>query len=87
MKELTGFAMNVLGRQAEDGRLVPVAEVILIATEPQYRLTIDGMVRDRLAETVRVVADVKQLRRLSDALGEYANELEAIADGKGEGVQ
>jgi len=81
MKELTGVAVNmaiVPGEGKKGGR--PAAEVIIVVTEPQYRLVgDDGLARERVAESLRFVCLPSGLRALAEDFVNWADEAEAWA--------
>lgn len=78
MKELTGYAMNVTGTQRGDGTWEPRAEVVVIVSEAEYRGGVGGIEKSRRLDTLRFVATADALRRMSEALAEYADTLDEL---------
>ena len=78
MKEILSYATNTLAGIGTSGKIEAQAEVILVLTEPTYRLTSDGdMARERTIETVRFVASATALRTFANRLNKSADQIEA----------
>ena len=84
MKEIAGVAVN-MAIVPGDGKkgFRPAAEVIIVVTEPQYRLAGDDVTRERVAETLRFICTPSGLRTLAADFPKWADEAEAWAAGLG----
>lgn len=80
MKELTGNSMNVMAvpmadKAANKNVLTPYTEVILIYSEPHYRVDAGGtLIRERTVGDFRFCTSPDNLRRLANNLIEFADE-------------
>ena len=77
MKVFQGIARNLFFT-ASDERAIPLAELVLILSEPDWFLDSEGNLQKRdVAQTFRFVATAKQLRFIAEELQVYAEELES----------
>jgi hypothetical protein len=82
MKELQGTAVNynvAVQFGAELPAITPMAEVVLILTEPTYRLVGDTVGQERRVISLRFAAGAKALRSLAASVTEYADALDKLA--------
>lgn len=77
MKVLSGTARNYYCT-ADDGELKPQVELVLIVSEPQWRVGVDGIIRERASETLRLSTNQKGVKLLLKALTEADEELEKL---------
>ena len=79
MKELSGTARNyAMVIDADNGKKELTVELILVLSEPQYRLAADGLVRERISESVRVSMCRKSLKSLLATIIEIDEEMEHV---------
>ena len=78
MKELSGTARNCYCTVDDDGALKPQVELVIIVSEPQWRIGADDMIRERVSETVRLSTNQKGVKLLLKALMEADKELEKL---------
>jgi len=79
-KEITGTAVNLSVVESPDGKLVGMAEVVLVLNEPQYVMDArDGMVRRSSDTQLRFHASADALRALSKNLTAYADAADKFA--------
>jgi hypothetical protein len=79
-KELSALARNILGARTAEGEWTPMVEIIIIVSEPSFKLDAAGELRSERGrlEDLRFLANVKGLRHLAERLTEYADEAEAL---------
>lgn len=75
MKEVHDVAMNVCAAVV-DGKLLPQAEVIIIFTEPHYRVDGNEMQVHRHTGSMRLMMGPKRMRSLAEGLMKAADEVE-----------
>lgn len=81
MKEFRAIAINPALLEEGDDKLVGFAEVIIVMSEPNYRVDDGGgLVRQRVMSEVRFGMGSKAMREFSAHLIEYADELDKLAD-------
>lgn len=78
MKELTGTARNYYFLNDDDDKLTAQCEIILIVSEPQYRLGAGELIRERVSETMRVGINRKGVKLLIATLTEIDKDLEEM---------
>lgn len=79
MKELCSLARNLHLVVADSG-LVPQAEMILVVSEPSYRLEGTAVVKTRAAETFRVSVCRESLKNLIEYLNGVDDELRQLEE-------
>jgi hypothetical protein len=78
MKELAATAMNRVIIEDGEGGIKAHAEIVIVATEPTYRLGNDrNLLRERVASEFRFMCSEKGLRDTAASLIEWADELAA----------
>lgn len=85
MKEVCGVARNLLLVPGSEQPLIGLAEVVVMTSEPEYRIGVGSMERYRTTECFRFTASPKALRGIAEDFVKYADEIEALeaqADGK-----
>lgn len=75
MKEVHDIAMNVCASVVE-GQLLPQAEVIIIYTEPHYRVDGDEMKQQRHTGSIRLMMGPKRMRAMAAGLISAADVVE-----------
>ena len=79
MKELIGTARNLMLAASDDGEPRAMIEVILILTEPNFRVDAVGqMIRERSVETARFSTTAKGLRAVAKDYLAWADEADAF---------
>lgn len=77
MKELIGNASNVYYVTKDGENFTPQVEIILIVSEPQFRIGGGGQfIRERITETFRFTTSCEQLKNLSVNFAELADEMD-----------
>lgn len=81
MRELRGTAVNfgLAVQPTEPPTIMPMAELVVLVTEPRYRVVGKAVGRERHATAIRFAAGVEALRGLAASATEYADTLEALA--------
>lgn len=80
MKQLLTVSSNYFAVRAENGLLLPEVEVILVLSEPTYAVDAVGeLVKHRETSQSRFVASPKVLRKLAEALLQFAAEADLPA--------
>ncbi len=80
MKALTGNARNLILAEAPEGKLIALIEVVLIVSEPKFKVSLDGFDREREVEDFRFTASAEGLRNLSKSLLEMVDDAEALEE-------
>lgn len=76
MKELIGNASNIYFAKV-GADFIPNAEIVLILSEPQYRVDGTGQfIRERITETFRFNTNREGVLKLSEYLADLASEME-----------
>lgn len=79
MQEMVGTAFNASLVEGVDGTLIGACEVIVVVSEPIYRMDgAGGMNRLRELSQLRFGSTAKGLREMIERLGEYADTLEGL---------
>ena len=78
MKELSGTARNYYYTVDDDGDLKLQIELVVIVSEPQWRIGANGMIRERVSETLRISTNQKGIKLLLKDLMEADNNLEKL---------
>lgn len=78
MKELSGTARNYYCTVDDNGALKPQVELVIIVSEPQWRIAADDIIRERISETLRLSTNQKGVKLLLQALMEADKELEKL---------
>lgn len=78
MKELSGTARNYYWIEADKDKLKPQVELILVLSEPEYRLGPDELIRERICETLRASMSRRGVALLLKTLLEIEQELETM---------
>ena len=76
MNELSSISSNLLVIYDEQGHLIPQAEVVLIMTEPAYRIDAGGVVKTREVVATRFAASPAHLRQIAKAMLNIADQAE-----------
>lgn len=85
MKELVSCARNHHVAIRDDGKTAaPLTEVVLVLSEPKYKVMVDGagrqkLTRYRAAEEVRFSANLEGLRALAAEFAAWADELARVS--------
>lgn len=77
MKELSGMARNYYLAEGDKG-FVPMVELVLVTSEPQWHFGAGDLVREREPETYRVGMTRRALKELIKNILEIDQELEAM---------
>lgn len=83
MRELIGMARNIALSCLDDGddkTLVPMIEMVLITSEPQFEVDVSGLVKRRTTQTIRLAASPKCARWLAESLVEWADAADKLAE-------
>jgi hypothetical protein len=80
MKELIEITANTAALVTEDGLLTASAEVILIWSEPHYKLAGDELVKERHTGTLRLGMSPERMRQFATGLINAATVIEAEVD-------
>jgi hypothetical protein len=78
MKEFAGTARNIIFAQNDDDSISPRVELIIIGTEPTWKLGVDDMIRERISETYRLTFSRKGIKMLTKSLLDIDKELEKL---------
>jgi hypothetical protein len=79
MKEYLALNANISLTEMEDDTLRAVAELILITSEPNYRIDAAGMlVKDRVTEDVRIAFTTKALEKLVEGATMLVEEMHSL---------
>ncbi len=78
MKELSGTARNYYWTEGADDKLKPQVELIVVVSEPQFRLGPDEMIRERVCESYRIGMGSRGVKMLMKELLEIEQELETM---------
>jgi hypothetical protein len=78
MKELIATNCNHSIAISDDGEMTPVVEIIIVVSEPVYKLVDDKIERQRITETIRVSTCKEGLRGLIESLTGYADRIERM---------
>jgi hypothetical protein len=77
VKELRGSAVNFSYIETPEHKLVTLAEVVLIRSEPTYRVDDGGgMIRQRVLDEIRFATTAGGLRELAERMTGWATEME-----------
>lgn len=79
MKEIVTTSANFHAVLIE-GTLSPEIEVGITISEPSYKLACDGVIKDRVFETVRFSTSPETLRKMADGLVKFADDCQAEFD-------
>jgi hypothetical protein len=78
MKEFAATARNIVCGLSEEGDILPRAELIIVVSEPQYRLGPDDLIRERVSESYRIQLSRAGAKMLIQTLMEIDKELESL---------
>lgn len=76
MKEIATISGNVCFLPSDNGKVIPMDEVILIYSEPVYGADLSGVTKERGVGSFRFSGTAKALRQLAKGLEELADEAE-----------
>ena len=80
MKELAGTAQNYHYLENDKHQLLPMAELVIVLSEPQYHLTADELVRERDSSSIRIGMNLKAVLTILATLLEIKQELEKMEE-------
>lgn len=89
MKELRGSAINISFVEEEEGKYRALAEVVIVRSEPTYRVDDGGsLIRQRAVDEVRFATTAAGLRDMIKRFTDWADDMEdrekTLADMLGE---
>jgi hypothetical protein len=74
MKELSGTSHNLFFTDEHK----PMAEIILVISEPEWRIGVDDLVRERKSENVRIVFGIQNIKSLIKVLSVIEKDLDQM---------
>ena len=75
MKQIVTTSANYLA-VILDGKLIPEIEVGITTSEMDYGFTLDGVIKSRKCETLRISGDPTTLRTMAAGLVDFADDCE-----------
>ena len=78
MKELSGTASNYYAIENDKGNFKAQAELIVVVSEPDWKVVINGLIRERISEHYRITMSQSGVKLLIKTLMEIEKELEVL---------
>lgn len=72
---------NLCFVESDDGKPIPLAELIIVFSEPAYSIDMSGsIVRQRTVDNFRISIGIAGARKLGEILSDLADEMERSSD-------